>query len=30
MANTEAAGPITARVIVMLPATFSLRASCCW
>jgi len=29
MANTEAAGPITDRVIAMLPATFSVRASCC-
>ena len=28
MANTDAAGPITARVSVKLPATFSVRASC--
>jgi hypothetical protein len=28
MANTDAAGPITASVIAMLPATRSVRASC--
>ena len=30
MANTDAAGPITDSVIVMLPTTLSVRASCCW